>query len=189
MPHRITPIDKLRIERVVWALDQQLYDFPRASRIATRREVRENLVAAAQDVGTSEALRRLGGSRQLANEYLTAQFGSGPRHSWMSAAYFACLVPFVLTALLSEAANGFRDGILAANPNATGTYTWDGISYLQSSVTFTLTNGTSTSTGGDWVTQPIPWIIWIVGTILLGRLWRLLPSRRGDASTRAGHVT
>ncbi len=59
MPQHITWIDRLRIERVVWALDQQLYDLPRASRIAKRREVRENLFAAAHDIGTTEALRRL----------------------------------------------------------------------------------------------------------------------------------
>ena len=46
-------IDRLRIERVVWALDQRLYDLPRKSRIAKRREVRENLLTAAADIGTS----------------------------------------------------------------------------------------------------------------------------------------
>jgi hypothetical protein len=183
MPQRITWIDRLRIERVVWALDQQLYDLPRASRIATRREVRENLLTAAHDIGTTEALRRLGSSSQLASEYLTAEFGSGPRHSWIAAMFFATLVPLVLTALLAEAVNAYRDGIIAANPNATGTYTWHGISYLQSSVTYTFNNGSDSSVGGDWVTQPLPWILLIGGTILVGRLWRLLPSRRDRQAT------
>jgi hypothetical protein len=66
MPHRRTWFDRLRIERFVWTLDQQIYDLPRASRIGKRREVRDNLIAAAQDVGTTKALRRLGGSRSLA---------------------------------------------------------------------------------------------------------------------------
>lgn len=182
MSHLITWIDKLRIERVVWALDQQLYDLPRASRIATRREVRENLRAAASDVGTTAAIGHLGGSRRLASEYLTAEFGTGPRHSWMAAAYFAASVPFALTLLLDGASNAFRDGVLAANPNATGTFTWHGIGYLQQSVTYTFTNGTSNAVGGDWVSRPVPWVILIGGTILVGRLWRLLPSRRNRSN-------
>ena len=180
----VTWMDRLRIERVVWALDQQLYDLPRASRIAKRREVRENLFVAAHDIGTAEALRRLGGSRQLASEYLSAEYGSGPRHSWVAAAYFFVSVPLVLTALLAEAANAYGDGIIAANPNATGAYTWHGISYLQHSVTYTFTNGTGSSVGGDWVTQPLPWILLIGGTILVGRLWRL-PASRHDRRTTA----
>jgi hypothetical protein len=178
MSHRISWIDKVRIERVVWALDQQIYDLPRAARIATRREVRQNLLTAAHDIGTREAIRRLGGSRRLANEYLTAEFGSGPRHSWIAAMYCAGMVPLVLSWLLTEASNGFRDGVIAANPNATGTYTWDGLSFLQSRTTYTFGNGSSSSVGGDWVTQPVPWLIWIGGTILVGRLWRLVPAWR-----------
>ena len=70
MTHTVTWIDRLRIERVVWALDQRLYDLPRKSRIAKRREVRANLRTAAADIGTANALRNIGNSRQLAGEYL-----------------------------------------------------------------------------------------------------------------------
>ena len=59
MTHSINWIDRLRIERVVWALAQRLYDLPRRSRIAKRREVRENLLTAANDIGASEAMRNL----------------------------------------------------------------------------------------------------------------------------------
>ncbi len=52
MSDALTWMDRLRIERVVWALDQRLYDLPRRSRIAKRREVRQNLLTAAQDIGT-----------------------------------------------------------------------------------------------------------------------------------------
>ena len=71
MPHAITWIDRLRIEGTVWALDQRIYDLPRQSRIAKRREVRANLLTAASDVGTSAALRNLGGSRRLAVDTAT----------------------------------------------------------------------------------------------------------------------
>ena len=60
MAHRLTWIDRLRIERVVWMLDQRLYDIPRESRIAHRREVRQNLLSAAQDIGTTAAVRNIG---------------------------------------------------------------------------------------------------------------------------------
>ena len=88
MQHTVTWFDRLRIERVVWALDQRLYDLPRRTRIETRREVRQNLLTGARDVGTTQALRNLGGSAELAQEYLSAAFGSRPRHSWMAAGLF-----------------------------------------------------------------------------------------------------
>ena len=47
MAHALTWIDRLRIERAVWALDQRLYDLPRRSRIERRRELRGNLVTGA----------------------------------------------------------------------------------------------------------------------------------------------
>ena len=65
MPHTVTWIDRLRIERVVWTLDQRLYDLPRRTRIETRREVRQNLLTGARDVGTTQALQNLGGSAEL----------------------------------------------------------------------------------------------------------------------------
>ena len=107
MAHTVTWIDRLRIERVVWSLDQRLYDLPRKSRIAKRREVRENLVTAASDIGTADALRRLGSSQQLAAEYLSAEFGDDPRPYWVAAATFA------LTAQLGlhVAAERSRDGV------------------------------------------------------------------------------
>ncbi len=97
MSHALTWIDRLRIERVVWTLDQWLYDLPRKARIARRRELRENLVVAAQDVGVTAALRNLGDSRQLAAEYLSAQFGEGARPSWVAAATFLLTGQLVFT--------------------------------------------------------------------------------------------
>jgi hypothetical protein len=137
MAHALTWIDRLRIERAVWALDQRLYDLPRKPRIARRHELRENLRTAAADVGAVAALRNLGVSRQLAAEYLSAQFGQGARPSWYAAAAFLLTTQLVLTPLLSEATSAFGDAITAADPDATGTFTWAGIAYLQSSVTYT----------------------------------------------------
>jgi hypothetical protein len=177
MTRTVSWIDRLRIERVVWMLDQRLYDLPRRSRIAKRREVRENLLAAAHDVGTTDALRHLGDSRRLAVEYLSAEFGDGPRHSWIAAAVFATGALLLFNGMLSDASSAFGDGITAADPNATGTFTWSGIQYLEDTVTFTVANGHVTSVvGGAW--SPLTWGIWIVGTLLVGRLWRALPYLR-----------
>lgn len=63
-PRPISVLDRLRIERVVWSLDQRLYDLPTRSRIAKRREVRSNLLTAARDIGTAHALRNLGSPRR-----------------------------------------------------------------------------------------------------------------------------
>jgi hypothetical protein len=171
MPHTVTWLDRLRIERLVWTLDQRLYDLPRATRITDRREVRANLLAAAADVGTRQALRQLGGSRRLAEEYLTAELGDGPRHSWIAAAYFAALVPLLTNFFLSEANSAYQSGVTAVDPHATGTFVGDGVSYLQSATTYTFVDGHASSTGGAWTVTT--YALWLVGTVLAGRLWRL----------------
>jgi hypothetical protein len=176
MQHTVTLFDRLRIERVVWSLDQRLYDLPRRTRIETRREVRQNLLTGARDVGTTQALRNLGGSAELAQEYLSAAFGSGPRHSWIAAGLFFATVPFLALPFFTDAANAFAKGIAAADPAATGTYTWGGISHLQSTVTYTFNDGHGTWTGGAFT--PLFYVLWIVATILVGRLWRALPAWR-----------
>jgi hypothetical protein len=176
MTHAVTWFDKLRIERLVWAVDQQLYDLPRRSRIATRREVRDNLRTAAHDVGTTEALRHLGSSSQLAHQYLTAEFGDGPRPSWITASYYAALFPLVLNFFMGDAMSGFKEAISAASPHATGTFTWSGISYLQHPVVYTFAGGHGSFTGGDW--SLLCYALWAGGTILSGRLWRLRSRKR-----------
>jgi hypothetical protein len=183
MPHAVTWIDRLRIERAVWALDQRLYDLPRKSRVAKRREVRENLVTAAHDIGTSDALSHLGNSRQLAAGYLSAEFGDGPRPYWVGAATFALTAQVLFTWLLGEATSAFREGITAANPHATGTFTWSGIRYLQDTVTYTFANGNGHSVGGAGT--PLAWAIWIVATVLVGRLWRVASIWRRRHTTNA----
>ena len=171
MPHALTWIDRLRIERVVWALDQRLYDLPRKSRIAKRRELRQNLLTAAQDIGSAAALSHLGNSSQLADEYLSAEFGEGPRHSWFAAVTFLLTFQLLLTSLLGEAAAAFGDGITAADPDATGSFTWSGVPFLQDTVQYTFVDGQGTSVGGAWT--PLAWALWLVATVLVGRLWRV----------------
>jgi hypothetical protein len=179
MPQTLTVFDRIRIECRVWALDQRLYDLPRRSRIARRREVRANLHAASADHGVREALRRVGSSQALAREYVGAEFGETPRPSWLATAYFAGLTPLLLNFVLSEAALGYEKALTAAHA-ADGRFTWNGVSFLQSPLTFTVDRGEVTHVGGAWT--PAVYVLWAVGTIACGRLWRLLPRRSGPAS-------
>ena len=180
MTHKLSIVDRIRIESRVWSLDQQLYDLPRKQRIATRREVRSNLVTAAQSVGTGQALANLGSTRQLAEEYLQAEFGPAPRASWLSAAIFLLTAALVLTSIFTDAAHGFADGVRAANPNAAGTFHWSGIAYLQTSVEYSRNNGHERLVGG--ALAPMAYVVLAVATIAVGRLWRLLPTWRGAVS-------
>ena len=176
MPHAITWIDRIRIEGTVWALDQRIYDLPRQSRIAKRREVRANLLTAASDVGTSAALRNLGGSRRLAVEYRDAEYGEEPRPNWIAAALFLGMSQLVFVSLMSEATFAFRDGIKAVDPNVTGTFAWEGIRYLQDNVTVTFVNGDARILGGAWT--PLTWALWLAATVVIGKLWRVIPLLR-----------
>lgn len=173
MPNDVNLLDRLRIERVVWGLDQRLYDLPRRTRIERRRELRSNLLDAAQDSGTSSALRDVGDGAALAADYLEAELGRGPRHSWMAAGAFLLTSTLVLTSFFFDAADAFGDGILAGNPNAAGTFTWPGIGHLQSAVTYTVSDGAHTFVGGAFT--PLTYLLLAVGTIAVGRLWRALP--------------
>lgn len=169
-------LDRLRIERVVWSLDQRLYDIPRRSRIAHRREVRANLLTAAGDIGTTEALRNIGTSRQLAADFRDAEYGSAPQPMWIDAALFFLTAQLILTALLTEAANAFGEGVTATDPGANGSYRWQGIRYLQHAVTYRFVDGQGNYDGGSWT--PLAWAIWIAVTVAIAKPWRAPVLRR-----------
>lgn len=187
MTHDLTFPDRLRIERAVWTLDGRLQDLPRTSRVAKRRELRDNLRAAAADVGAAEAVRRLGDLRRLAAEYLGAEYGQWePRPSWLAGLGFFVSTYVVLTVLLDVGKSAFTSGVAAADPSATGTFVWNGIAYVLQPVTFTFADGTATPQGGlhggAWT--PLVYLFLFVGTVLAGRLWRALPVwRRHYADT------
>jgi hypothetical protein len=186
MPHTVTWLDRLRIERVVWSLDQRLYDLPSRTRVPLRREVRANLLAAATEVGVSEALHRIGNARALAREYLDAELGEGPRHSWMAALLFLFTTPLVLNFFMSEAANAYEQALTATGAHADGTFSWGGVAWLQSPITYTIHEGQAAHTGGAWT--PLVYVLLAGGAIACGRLWRALPRRgnSGPATTPTG---
>ena len=169
--------DRLRLEQAVWAVDRRIQDLPRKSRVAKRRELRDNLRAAAADIGAAVAVRQLGDLKQLAAGYLAAEYGDWkPRPSWTRAAVAAVLYYVLLSWLLEAGSSAFRAGIVTGQPQATGTFSWNGIPYLLTDVNFTFSNGASTSVGGAW--SPLAYAALVLVSILAGRLWRLLPSLR-----------
>jgi len=167
-------LDRLRVERAVWALDGQLQDLPRRSRVARRRELRHDLHSTTEEVGSVSAVRQLGDLRQLAASHLAAEYGDWqPRPSWTRAAGAAVLFYVLLSWLLEAGSSAFRAGILTGQPRATGSFSWNGIPYLLDDVAFTFLDGASTSVGGAW--HPLAYILLILVSVLAGRLWRLRP--------------
>lgn len=177
MTRTVTRTDLLRIECTVWTLDTYLADLPRRSRVAHRREVRANLRAAADDVGTTEALRRLGAPRRLAAGYLAAEYGEWqPRPAWKTGAACMLLAVILMTVYVTAGQAAFGDGIHAADPHAAGTFHWHGFSYLTQDTTYTFVDGKHTTVGGAWT--PLVYAGLAAVFILTGRLWRLLPAWR-----------
>ncbi len=174
MARDLNPLDRIRIERVVWSLDQRLYDLPRRVRITHRRDLRHNLNEAARDIGVSAALRDLGGASALADAYLEAHHGSAPRARWTEAAVVVMTATFMLTSVFFDAAKAFGDGILAGDPDAEGTFRWSGISSLQNDVTYTVTDGEHTFVGGSF--SPLTWVLLALGFVVVGRVWRVVPN-------------
>jgi len=186
VPHPVTWIDRLRIERFVWDLDQRLYDLPRRTRLAHRREVRENLLTASAEVGTKAALAGLGDARRLADGYVDAEFGDEARPHLYTAAAILLTSQLLLTSLFTDAIIAFADGLTAADPDVTGTFHWPGISFLQDDVTYTAVHGEVEWVGGAFT--PLTWLLFVTATIVGGRLWRLVPQwrrRRARVTTPA----
>ena len=59
-------------------------------------------------MGARTALRDVGDRRTLAAEYLDAELGPGPRHSWMAAGLFLFTATLLLTSVLFDAAAHVR---------------------------------------------------------------------------------
>ena len=173
MTDALTWADRLRIERAVWILDACVANYlPRRSRAARRRELRLDLRAAAADVGSAEALRRLGDLRLLAAEYVAAEYGDRvrwPRYGTGILCIF--LVEAVSYAAVNAGTAAFRAGILAASPHPVGTFRWPGIPYLSNYATVTFTHGHAATLGGAWT--PLVYLAMLAAGVTGGRLWRL----------------
>lgn len=168
----------------MWTFDHHLQDLPWRSRTAGRRELRGNLHDTAADVGTATALRRLGSVRRLAAEYLAAEYGAQLRPAWSAGAVFLLAAVVFLTWLHDAGAAGYRAGVLAADPHATGTFHWSAVAYVFDGMTFTFADGKSTSTLGGAFT-PVDYLGLAAGTVIFGRLWRA--RRTAEPAHAEGH--
>ena len=141
-----------------------------ATPVADRQTARgtSQPATAASDVGTSAALRNLGGSRRLAVEYRDAEYGEEPRPKWIAAALFLGISQLVFVSLMSEATFAFRDGSRRST-RTHGTFAWEGIRYLQDNVTVTFVNGDASILAGAWT--PLTWALWLAATVVIGKLW------------------
>ena len=178
MSQTISTLDRLRIERAVWSLDSRLQDLPWRSRVAKRRELRANLLDASADVGAPEALRRVGSIPRLAAEYLSVEYGHWTRRPhWLAMVAWLFLGYVALTLLLDVTSSAFIDGVLAVNAHMSGPVVWSGISHVLAPVTVTFAAGEVTSRlGGAW--EPPVYAVYLVGALLVGRVWRAWPSWR-----------
>ena len=61
------------------------------------------------------------------------------------------------------------------------------ISYLQTEVTYTVADGDHTFTGGAF--SLFTWVLLVLGTVAIGRLWRALPRWRRRRAAAPAHLS
>jgi hypothetical protein len=93
------------------------------------------------------------------------------------------LAQFFLGLLLDAGTSAFNAAITATHSHATGVFHWRGVTGLLDGVTFTFVGGKSTTVGGAFT--PLVFVCLFAGTVLVGRLWRLLPAWRRRRSPSA----
>jgi hypothetical protein len=183
MSHTVSLIGRLRIERLVWELDQRLWELPRRRRVDCRREVRANVLAAARESGVTAALRGVGSAGELARGYKAAEYGDRQRPHWWAAGMTALVIAQLPLLMQAQVTNMNEAAIRAVSPHATGAYTVPGVVFLQHATVYTFSNGQATLSGGDL--SPLFYAAWLVSVILIGRLWRVRIRRRQVASPEA----
>jgi hypothetical protein len=177
MSNSLPLVDRLRIERVVWTVDILVSDLPGRSQRAVRNELRDNLRAAAAEGGVSAAVRGLGSLRRLAAGYLDAEYGeNGPRPRWLNGLTWAITLYLFFLGIMFVGNDAFIDGVLAANPHATGTYTWSQLGVWGPNLTVTMMGGRLDSAVLSYSVAIL--LYFAVGYVLGARLWRLLPPWR-----------
>jgi hypothetical protein len=177
-------LDRLRIERVVWTLDTLLTIVPGKRRRAIRRETRANLRAASADVGTAEAIRRLGDLRPLAVEYTGAHYGEQRRRpSLWGALIWSQLAALALVVVTVTGLESFLDGVEAAG-SVRGTHDWTTLSPVVSGHAEYDASGRLSGFGFE-ISVVFLLVYVLVALVVGGRLWRLVlwrPARISRAS-------
>ena len=171
--------ERVRIVSAVWAYDFWLdwRHVPRRARRDLRRELSANLTAAAAEVGAREAVRRLDGIRQLADD--TAAIDT-TRARWSAGCVMALAVAAVLVVVEVFAALLWADGAATAAPTATvrGSMPF----FPGSSVTY------APSATGFAISVDLGWL-WLAAALLtilaVARPWRVLRRRQAGPDARS----
>ena len=177
-------LDRLRIERVVWTLDTLLTILPGPRRRAIRGEMRANLRAASAEVGTAEAIRRLGDLRRLAIEYTEAHYGEQrPRPNLRGLLVWSQLAALALVVVVFVGLESFIDGVEAAGA-APGIHEWTTLSpFVWGEVEY---DAAGRFRGFEFGTSVVFLLVYVLAAVVLGgRLWRLVlwrPRQRQRAS-------
>ena len=164
-------VDTIRIENAV-----QTYDFwleLRGTRWRRRRELcrelRDNLRAAAADVGVTQALFNIGSPKQLAYA-MTDEYAARPRWSlgamWASITFGLVAVALVLTSIV------FLEGVLATGlvgEARGGAFPWAGVEFVAEVQPDGRGFGTG-AIGGQWYLLGWPLVVFL----LVAQPWRAL---------------
>ena len=122
-------------------------------------------------------MRRLGSLRALARGYLDAEFGAdGPRPTWLKGVFWVLLGEILLLGFTFVAMAGFVEGVRAADPHASGTYSWHLLPPLISIEDVTFEEGRARAFGFTFnvlVVLALP-----IAFALGARAWRWLPRWR-----------
>jgi len=196
MSRKLTLVDRLRIARVLWTMYWRTQDLPGRVRKDVGRELRANLRAAAAEVGSAEAVRRLGNLHRLAADYLDAEYGDDqPRPHWLTGVVWGSLVWSLILLGFTGSFISFMEGIWAADPdgdpNSAGTYVWKPLGALGPVGEFRRYD----DGGFEFFLAPSLWMIPMpfVIYLLASRGWRMLGiwRHRHDArlAARGGSVS
>jgi hypothetical protein len=159
---------RVRLELYLQRLDYHLSDLPGWRRRRIRREIRDNLAAAAADIGPGRALANLGHPRVLAAGYVAAEGCRLPQYR--KGAWWAVAVLAIYPAMVLLYAMGLSDGAEATAGLGASVRT----SFLWATVR---ANGgvkaLSAAFSGYLLLVPP-----LLAFLLAGRVWRALPPLR-----------
>lgn len=183
MASTLTLLDHLRIEFAIVRVDVMISALSLERQEEILGELRTNLRAASDQMGSAEAVRRLGGLRRLARNYLDVEYGDpGPRPRWLIGILWVFVVVGVLLAVAFAGSLGFVHGVLAADPQASGTYAWHALAPVVSE-DFVFSGGRPHSFGVAFSAPVLAVPAAALGAAVFAigaRAWRCLPLwRRG----------
>lgn len=164
----LSTTDLLRREWYLFRFSWPMQDYPQRQYRQVRRELRESLTAAAQDVGMRRAVADLGHPRTLAEGYIGSLGRRLPR--WTTGSVAAGGAVAVVLYLLGAYGVGVLD-VLDAQGG--GTFV---VESLGARTTFTATDSEmSVMSDASWQWAALLGVLAIVVFALAARVWRALP--------------